>query len=119
VTGVSAGAINAAVLTNHVGAFGDAVEAPARLWNRLDVSDVFRTTPLLLLRRTIRTLSQLAGGVGPGDDVVQGMVDTSALREFLKREMRTPDGSLPGISENLRTGRLTAVAVTATRYATG
>jgi NTE family protein len=46
------------------------------------------------------------------------MVDTKPLQEFLRRVLNTPDGSLPGITANLKSGRLDAVALTATRYAT-
>jgi NTE family protein len=118
-TGVSAGAINAAILANHVGSFGDAVESLAGLWNALELSDVFHTTPMTLLKRLWRTGAQLASGVSAGEDVVEGMVDTSPLREFLRRRVGATDGSLPGIAANLRDGRLRAVAITATRYATG
>lgn len=118
-TGVSAGAINAAILADHVGSFGDAVESLAGLWNDLDVSDVFRTTPMTLLKRMWRTGAQLASGVDVGEDVVEGMVDTGPLREFLRRRLGAADGSLPGVAANLEAGRLTAVAITATRYATG
>jgi len=118
-TGVSAGAINVAVLANQSGTFPESVDALAEIWRKLEVADVFRTTPFALLRRLWRTGAQLVSGVGPGDDIVRGMVDTSALREFLQRELRTSDASLPGIAENLRAGRLKAVALTATRYSTG
>jgi NTE family protein len=95
------------------------VESLERLWSRFEITDVFVATPFSMLRRAVRTVAQLARSVRPGDEVVQGMVDTSAFRLFLRREMRSPDDSLPGIAENLRSGRLTAVAVTATRYSTG
>jgi NTE family protein len=118
-TGVSAGAINTAILANHVGTLRDGVVDLAALWTELEVSNVFRTTPITLARRLLRTLSQLAGGVDAGEEIVRGVVDTSALREFLQRAMSADEGPLRGVAENLRTGRLKAVALTATCYATG
>jgi NTE family protein len=118
-TGVSAGAINVAVLANESGTFCESVETLTDSWRRLDIANVFHTTPLALLRRLWRTGTQLVSGARPGDDIVRGMVDTSAMREFLQRELRTKDASLPDIAENLRAGRLRAVALTATRYPTG
>jgi len=41
-TGVSAGAINAAHLAAHHGTFGQSVEELSRLWSRLRIEDVFR-----------------------------------------------------------------------------
>jgi NTE family protein len=118
-TGVSAGAINTAILANHVGTFGESVDALARLWEKLEIGDVFRATPMSLVRQLLRTGAQLTAGVGDDDEIVNGMVDTSALREFLQRELASADGSLPGIAENLRTGRIRAAALTATRYPSG
>ena len=42
ITGVSAGAINAALLAGHHGTFIQAVEELTQLWSKLTVEDVFR-----------------------------------------------------------------------------
>src|SRR5690606_4759468 len=42
-TGVSAGALNAAYLVAHPGRFVDAVEGLAEIWRHLDATSVFRT----------------------------------------------------------------------------
>jgi NTE family protein len=118
-TGTSAGAINLALLGNHPAAFGDAAGALARTWAKLAIDDVFHATPLSLLKQLLRTGVQLTVRAAPGEGVVQGMVDTSALRQFLQHELRTDGASLPGLAANLRSGRLTAVAITATSYSTG
>jgi NTE family protein len=50
---------------------------------------------------------------------MRGMVDTAPLRQFLQRSLQTPpNGVLTGIAENLRSGRLTAVGMTTTKYPT-
>jgi NTE family protein len=47
------------------------------------------------------------------------MVDTSPLRALLQRAFESPDGRLPGIARNLASGRLSAIGLPATDYATG
>jgi NTE family protein len=46
------------------------------------------------------------------------MVDTAPLRNFLHRVLETKDGQLHGLTENIRSGRLSAVAMTTTKYPT-
>ena len=48
-----------------------------------------------------------------------GLVDTSPLRDFLYEVLGTPDGSLPGIRQNLESGGLRAIALSTTHYASG
>jgi NTE family protein len=117
-TGVSAGAINTAFITNRTDSLVDGTDALARLWAELRLSGVFKTGPWALATRLLRTLVQLTAGTPPGVAPIQGMVDTSPLRRMLMRTLDAPDGRLTGIAENLASGRIDAVAITATRYAT-
>ena len=116
-TGVSAGAINTAYLSNYPGPVHAGAEALAKTWTTLELKHVFRTSPLSLGSRMIRTLVQITTGTPPGVPPIQGMVDTSPLREFLHRAYGTEDGRLPGITANVKAGRLDAVAITTTLYA--
>jgi NTE family protein len=50
---------------------------------------------------------------------VQGLVDTTPLREFLERALHSEHGELPGIAENVRRGTLKAVGISTTSYSTG
>jgi NTE family protein len=50
---------------------------------------------------------------------VRGLVDTSPLRHFLRRELGTVDEEIPGIQDNLARGLLKAVAFTTLSYSTG
>jgi NTE family protein len=46
-------------------------------------------------------------------------MNTDPLRDMLRKALEAPEGVIPGISENIRTGRLDAVAVITTNYLTG
>ena len=84
VTGVSAGAINAAHLASHHGSFHQAVEELVSLWQRLAVEDVFRVDAPSLGWTGVRWVFQLlSGGVG-GAVRVRGLVDTSPLQAYLE-----------------------------------
>ncbi len=119
-TGVSAGAINAAHLGNFSGSFADKVEQLTKLWCRISVDQVFRVDSFSLLGHLIRWAGQVTilGG-RRGVPQVRGFVDTEPLREFLNRGLASQDGALPGIERNLASGDLRAVALTTTNYATG
>src|SRR5262245_57214458 len=73
-TGVSAGAINTAFLSNYPGPIQAGAEALAKTWTTLQLSHVFRTSPMSLFSRMLRTLVQVTTGTPPGVPSVQGMV---------------------------------------------
>ena len=120
VTGVSAGAMNAVHLANHTGRFVDRVEDLTRAWSSLSVEKVFRVDALSLLPRSLRWVLQL-GLLGGRRHIAQsqGLVDTSPLRDFLYETLGTSDGNLPGITKNLESGGLRAIAISTTHYASG
>lgn len=119
-TGVSAGGINAALLATRPGTFAERVEELVKLWSELSVDQVFRVDGSSLVRHIVAWLGQLMFlGGRRGVRQVRGFVDTTPLREFLLRALDSPDGRLRGVSENLASGRLRALALTATSYGTG
>jgi NTE family protein len=80
---------------------------------------VLRSAPLDLARNVTRWgLQLLSGGLDPLPKV-RGLVDTAPLRQFLTRILCDADGELAGVRRNLEHGRLRALAVTTTSYATG
>jgi NTE family protein len=121
VTGVSAGAINAAHLAGHPGTFAAATDALAGLWLGLSTDHVFRTDWLSLFERVLRSGLQLISGGHRLPGRPRGMVDTEPLRGFLREALDAEpvDGALTGIRENLARGRLRAVAVTTSSYSAG
>jgi NTE family protein len=119
VTGVSAGAINAAHLASHHGTFLQAIDELSELWGNLRVQDVFRTDTRSLAMNALRWFRQLTSGGSASPKLVRGLVDTEPLREYLTEVLHCVDGELTGIKHNLDSGRLKAVAISGTSYSTG
>ncbi len=120
ITGVSAGSINAAHLANHTGGFREKVEDLVGLWSDLTIDQVFRVSPWDLAGHLARwglELSLLGGSERA--EHVRGLVDTTPLADFLDRHLACVEGRLCGIERNLAEGRLRAVALPTTSYATG
>lgn len=119
ITGVSAGAINAALLASHHGTFLQAVDELNHLWGHLTIEDVFRVDSGTLLKNGFRWLRQLvSGGIGTTDPV-RSLVDTAPLHGFLTEALHAVDGELTGIRYNLEHGCLRAVALSTSSYSTG
>lgn len=120
VTGVSAGAINAACLAAHPGSFREAVETLYRMWADLEVERVFRTDTGSLLRHVLRWGVRLVSGGGAMAPEVRGLVDTAPLRRLLVEALEAgPGGEIPGIAQGLEAGRLRSFTVITSNYGTG
>ncbi len=117
-TGVSAGAINTALLANTETDFPEAVAQLTAHWQGLTIDQVFRTSFRALGTNAIRWLFRVISGGAHLTPPLRGMVDTAPLREFLHRVLDTPDGTLRGIEANIQRGRLHAVGITTTSYPT-
>ena len=119
ITGVSAGAINAALLASHHGTFLQAVDELTHLWSNLTVEDVFRVEGRTLAKSVMKWAKQLLmGGMG-GAPRVRGLVDTEPLRLYLAEVLHAVDGELTGINYNLDNDGLRAVALSTSSYSTG
>jgi NTE family protein len=117
-TGVSAGAINVALVAQHHGTFGQATEELAALWAELTPERIFRVDTGALLGNMGRWGMKLA--VAPtGESRARGVVDTEPLREFLEEALCPVEGELTGIDYNLHRGTLRAAAIGTTSYTTG
>ena len=113
-TGVSAGAINAAYLAGRPEPLPEAVDRLAALWSDLSTEDILRADFISLIGNALKVALNLGSGgsrLAPG---VRGLVDTSPLERTLARVL-----SPQRIAENIDAGRLHAVAVSATSYASG
>jgi NTE family protein len=119
ITGVSAGAINAAALAAHHGTFRQAVDELTSLWSNLTVEQVFRVDAWSLAQNVFRWGYQLVSGGLTRAPRVRGLVDTQPLREFLSDVLHAVHGEITGISYNLSQGRLRAVALSTSNYTTG
>jgi NTE family protein len=120
ITGISAGAINAALLASHHGTFLQAVEEMTQLWGRLRVEDVFRVDGAGLAKIVAQWAKQVVvGGLGGRAPRLRGLVDTEPLRHYLEEVLHAVDGELTGIRYNLENNRLKAVAISTSSYTTG
>jgi len=117
--GVSSGAINVAHLASRTCPFPEAVDQLHHLWGRLTPDAVMDVDSLSLARNALLwALRLLSGGRRIGPEA-RALVDCRPLRRLLETHLEGDEGGpLPGISENLRSGRLDAVALSATRYTT-
>ena len=118
-TGVSAGAINAAFLATHASGFAQRVARLAELWGNLTTEQVFRVDSFSLARNMLRLGAKLVSGGALAKPQTHAAVDTAPLRELLERVLDARDGKLPGIQANLRDGVLRAVAITTSSYTSG
>jgi len=118
-TGVSAGAINAAFLASHPDDFRTRVEKLANLWSHLTTEDVFRVDSLSLARNVLRLGLKLVSGGAMVAPRSHAAVDTKPLWRLLERALDGQGDELPGIAANLRRGALKAVAITTSSYTTG
>ena len=118
ITGVSAGAINAASLAGYAGPFIDALDDLGRLWGGLTTEQVFRTDSSSLLQIGYRWAKRLLSG-GEAGRLARGLVDTAPLRDLLGHYLDPNGDGLEGVEANIRAGRLHAFGITATNYATG
>ena len=113
-TGVSAGAINAACLAGTRESLAVAAQQIQRAWLELTIERVFRTSFTSLTRSASRWLWMLSsGGVTPQIEL-RGLLDTSPLRQYLGRMI-----DVDGIAANLAAGQLRALALSTTSYSTG
>jgi NTE family protein len=119
VTGVSAGAINAAFLASHTTSFPQRVERLTEMWKSLTVEQVFRVDTFSLARNVLRLGAKLMSGGRLAAPQTHAAVDTKPLWDLLGRALNAVDGRLPGIDANLRDGVLRAVAITTSSYTTG
>ncbi|HEX2253183.1 MAG TPA: patatin-like phospholipase family protein [Thermoanaerobaculia bacterium] len=121
VAGVSAGAINAAMLASHPGTLAESVAELIKLWERLESEQVFRVDSPSLSRHLARWGTRLVSGGSRFTAQPRGMVDTAPLRRLLRRQLAPlgPYGEILGIRKNLAEQRLRAFAVVTLNYATG
>ena len=118
ITGVSAGAINAASLASFEGSFPAALDHLSEMWEGLRTEDVLRTDSPSLSRIGLRWARRLLSSGHAGREA-HGLVDTTPLRLLLMHHLDPRGDGLRGIGRNIAAGRLDAVGITATNYATG
>ena len=120
VTGVSAGAINAAYLAASQAPHADAIARLDDRWRGLTLNDVFRTDTASLATHVLRWAGHLLGGGSRLAPHVRGLIDGSPLRATLGELFNLRhDDTIGGIRENIDAGRLWAIALITSHYGTG
>ena len=119
ITGVSAGAVNAAKLASHHGTFEQAVDELGALWGDLTPEQIFHVDPGTLGFTAARWALRLVSGGMVRPPEVRGFLDTTPLRELLQEVLVSVDGRIAGIEYNLQRGVLRACAIITTSYTTG
>lgn len=117
--GISAGAINIALLANTADDFQPTIERLVTLWESLTLDQVFRTQFRTLGPAVLKWAVRMAAGGTSSLPGVREVVDTAPLRHFLHRALGTADGRLRGIDANLANGRLASVGFTTSKYPSG
>ena len=121
-TGVSAGAINAAHLGNHTGTFREAAQHVVDAWTGRELDDIVEVESGLGLLWDLFWDARAPALEDPTSANVRsthGLLDTTPLWDTLRTHLDEPDGTLSGVRPNLADGRLQALAVVTTDYATG
>lgn len=120
ITGVSAGAVNAAYVANHFGSFAEKVDELRYLWSNLRIDDVYRVDSRHLARNVLRWGLRLTSGGSRSTPTPRSLVDTQPFHDLLMRVLNAADGgTLTGVEKNLRAGQLKALAITTSSYTTG
>ena len=119
-TGVSAGAINAAFIAARQDPFVQKIDLLAEMWSNLRIDEVFSVDAHELMWRALRWGGRLVSGGKSPLTPAKSLVDTKPLHEVLQRELHAaPDGTIDGINTSLKAGWLRAFALTASSYTTG
>ncbi|HET7260477.1 MAG TPA: patatin-like phospholipase family protein [Casimicrobiaceae bacterium] len=113
VCGTSAGAINAAMLASRAEDFRVGVARLVRLWRSIRVSDIYHADLGTLSRHGLKFLASVVG-VGSAPENAASMLDNAPLGAFLERTL-----DLARIPEHCASGRLGALGVNVTSYASG
>ena len=119
-TGVSAGALNAAFLAAHPGPFAKAVDELANIWSSLTVEQVFRSDSMSLAGNLWHWGVRLVGGGRSVAPPFRGLLDTEPLRRTIESVLKPAEnGEILGIARNLEANRLIGLAIVTSSYTTG
>jgi NTE family protein len=113
-TGISAGAINAAALAADGDSFSRAVEILTDTWMSLTPDRVYRTDTPTLASLGLRWFKDLTTGGVLGKSRATYLLDTQPLRELLQERM-----DLGRLRQHFKAGNLRGVALSATNYKSG
>lgn len=112
--GASAGAVNGAALAVGADDFAAATKALADLWSRLRPTDIFRCDLASQAHNSVTWILDLSFGGIFGGGNARSLLDATPLRNYLNRHL-----ACDRIQENIKRGKLYALAISATNYSSG
>ena len=120
-TGISAGAINAAHLGNHTGPFSEAASHLVDSWTGLELENIVEVESSFSMLWGFLQQQVPEGEHLTSADVrhSHGLLNTTPLWNYLRERLEAPEGELTGVQKNLEEDRLQALAVITTNYSTG
>lgn len=114
ITGISAGAINAAYLASAKNSFNEQVQSLIRIWEELTPENVLRTDIASLGKLSAGWIKDLSFGGMFGRSESTHLLDSTPLRDLLEESI-----DFDQIEKNIINNKLHGVAVSTTSYATG
>jgi NTE family protein len=112
--GASAGAINGAALAAGCDDFASVTQILAEFWATVKPSDVFRCDALSQAHNSITWMVDLSFGAVLGGGHARSLLDASPLRHFLTKNLECER-----IQQNIKSGHLYALAISATNFNSG
>ncbi|MEZ4696115.1 MAG: patatin-like phospholipase family protein [Rhodothermales bacterium] len=114
-TGVSAGAINAAHLGTHSGDLKECTERLVDSWLEISPGDVYQSESSISWAKNYL----FKRSRDEPDITRRAFLETSPLRDYLMRKLSDGTGRLAGVETRLASGFLQALAIVTTNYTTG
>jgi NTE family protein len=112
--GASAGAVNGASLAAGCDDFALTTKVLADLWVGLRPSDIFHCDLASQAHNSLTWILDLSFGAILGGGNARSLLDATPLRNFLRRNL-----DCERIQENIKSGKLYALAISATNYSSG
>lgn len=113
-SGISAGAMNAAFLASRANDWQQATFDLVRLWENVHTEEVFKADMFTLVRIAARWLAELTSGGFIGKKQARALLDTTPLQSFIKRWI-----TFPSITEHIEKGTIHSLDITALNYGDG
>jgi NTE family protein len=114
IEGASAGAINGSALAAGCDDFALVTKVIARLWSGLRPSDIFRCDVFSQARNSLTWILDLSFGAVLGGGNAHSLLDATPLEHFLSTHL-----NCGRIQDNIKSGDLYALAISATNYNSG
>lgn len=116
-TGVSAGALNAAFLASTAHEpFAETTDRLVQIWKGLEADDVYRIDRPTVMQAMARLVRRPSDVSPPAEG---GFLDTTPLQSFVERHFGSVGQPIEAIERAVNEGHLGAFALTTTSYTTG